>query len=149
MIPPHTPHGFAIEGRSRPLCLVLDYQLERSTRLRATHRRLAPDRLNELHALLARVPAKGRLTLSDYPGILAVVARLLESPAASPNRNSNNHGSHGSYVLSADGAVAWQITPNVGPKGDNIWTLGNPQSPRILYSGTEVADSPDDVFLAP
>jgi hypothetical protein len=72
-----------------------------------------------------------------------------ESPAASPNRNSNNHGSHGSYVLSADGAVAWQITPNVGPKGDNIWTLGNPQSPRILYSGTEVADSPDDVFLAP
>jgi hypothetical protein len=72
-----------------------------------------------------------------------------DSPNASPSRNSTNHGSHGSYVLSADGAVAWQITPNVGPKGDNIWTLGNPQSPRILYSGTEVAESSDDVFLAP
>lgn len=84
VIPPGTPHGFALEGRSRPLCLVLDYQLEGSGRVRAVHRRLAPETLNELHALLARVPPKGRLTLSDYPAILAVVARLLEHDAAQP-----------------------------------------------------------------
>ena len=35
--------------------------------------------LNELHNLLARVPRKGRLTLSDYPPIIAVIARLLEA----------------------------------------------------------------------
>ena len=78
IIPPGTPHGFALQGRSRPLCLVLDYQLEGAGRVRASHRRLPPATLNELHGLLARVPAKGRLTLSDYPAILAVVARLLE-----------------------------------------------------------------------
>jgi AraC-like DNA-binding protein len=78
IIPPGTPHGFALQGRSRPVCLVLDYQLEGPGRIRASHRRLAPDKLNELHGLLARVPAKGRLTLSDYPAVLAVIARLLE-----------------------------------------------------------------------
>ena len=81
VIPPGTPHGFALQGRSRPLCLVLDYQLEGSGRARAVHRRLAPETLNELHGLLARVPPKGRLSLSDYPAILAVVARLLEPDA--------------------------------------------------------------------
>jgi AraC-like DNA-binding protein len=86
VIPPGTPHGFALRGRSRPLCLVLDYELEGAGRVRGTHRRLLPDKLNELHALLARVPTKGRLTLSDYPAILAVVALLLESPAPEPAR---------------------------------------------------------------
>jgi AraC-like DNA-binding protein len=87
VIPPGTPHGFALQGRSRPLCLVLDYQLEGSGRVRAIHRRLAPETLNELHALLARVPPKGRLSLADYPAILAVVARLLEpdAPPVSPS----------------------------------------------------------------
>ena len=85
VIPPRTLHGFALAGRSRPLCLVLDYELESHARVRASHRRLAPQQLTELHALLARVPAKGRLTLSDYPAILAVIARLLEhTPAAGP-----------------------------------------------------------------
>jgi AraC-like DNA-binding protein len=82
VIPPRTPHGFALHGRSRPLCLVLDYELEGQGRVRASHRRLPPETLNELHALLTRVPAKGRLTLSDYPAILAVVARLLDSGAS-------------------------------------------------------------------
>lgn len=82
VIPSGTPHGFALQGRSRPLCLVLDYELEGSGRVRAVHRRLAPETLNELHALLARVPPKGRLSLSNYPAILAVVARLLEPDAA-------------------------------------------------------------------
>lgn len=82
VIPPGTPHGFALQGRSRPLCLVLDYELEGSGRVRAGHRRLAPARLNALHALLTRVPTKGRLTLSDYSVILAVVAQLLDSSPA-------------------------------------------------------------------
>lgn len=78
VIPAGTPHGFAVQGRSRPLCLVLDYDLEDAGRVRATHRHLPLARLNELHALLARVPAKGGLTLADYSTILAVVARLLD-----------------------------------------------------------------------
>jgi AraC family transcriptional activator of pobA len=89
VIPPGTPHGFALRGQSRPLCLVLDYEQEGASRVRAAHRLLSPAALNELHALLARVPTKGRLTLSDYSAILAVVARLLEqaptpAPAAEP-----------------------------------------------------------------
>ena len=84
VIPAGLPHGFALQGRSRPLCLVLDYEVEEAGRPRATHRRLPPARLNELHTLLARVPAKGRLTLSDYPAILAVVALLLEQAPATP-----------------------------------------------------------------
>jgi AraC-like DNA-binding protein len=84
VIPAGTPHGFALQGRSRPLCLVLDYELEGAARVRACHRRVLPDTLNELHGLLARVPAKGRLTLSDYSSILAVVSRLLDHTAAAP-----------------------------------------------------------------
>lgn len=95
VIPAHTLHGFALPAANpgprgaggpsrRPLCLVLDYHLEGAGRVRARHRRLAPARLNALHALLARVPAKGRLTLSDYPAILAVVAQLLEHSADPP-----------------------------------------------------------------
>lgn len=86
VIPPQVPHGFSVAGRSRPLCLVLDYELEDAGRVRSAHRTLSPATLNELHALLARVPRKGRLTLADYPAILAVVARLLDhSPAAPPS----------------------------------------------------------------
>ena len=84
IIPAGIPHGFAVRGRSRPLCLVLDYEVQVPSRVRPTHRRLPQATLNELHALLARVPAKGRLTLADYPAILAVVARLLEQAPAVP-----------------------------------------------------------------
>jgi AraC-like DNA-binding protein/mannose-6-phosphate isomerase-like protein (cupin superfamily) len=84
VIPAGTPHGFFTVGRSRPLCLVLDYELEGQGRVRAAHRTLTPATLNELHALLARVPRKGRLTLADYPAILAVVARLLGHAPAAP-----------------------------------------------------------------
>lgn len=83
-IPACVPHGFSVAGRSRPLCLVLDYELEGPARVRATHRRLPPGTLNELHALLARVPRKGRPTLADYPAILAVVARLLDPGRTAP-----------------------------------------------------------------
>jgi AraC-like DNA-binding protein len=84
VIPPRTGHGFALRGKSRPVCLVLDYDIEGAGRVRATHRRLPLAHLNELHGLLARVPAKGRLTLADYPAILAVVARLLEHTPGRP-----------------------------------------------------------------
>jgi AraC-like DNA-binding protein len=84
VIPAGTPHGFALQGHSRPLCLVLDYEVEPAVRIRATHRLLPSAKLNELHTLLARVPAKGRLTLSDYPAILAVVALLLDHAPNAP-----------------------------------------------------------------
>ena len=85
VIPAHSPHGFSVAGRSRPLCLVLDYEHEDAGRVRAAHRTLSPATLNDLHSLLSRVPRKGRLTLADYPAILAVVARLLDhSPAVFP-----------------------------------------------------------------
>lgn len=82
VIPPGMPHGFLQQGSVRPLCLVLDYDMTDRDRIRSGHRRLAQSTLNELHDLLARVPRKGRLTLSDYPPIIAVVARLLESSPA-------------------------------------------------------------------
>ena len=78
IIPAGTPHGFSVSGPSRPLCLVLDYELEDARRIRSAHRTLLPAALNELHTLLSLIPRKGRLTLSDYSTILAVVARLLE-----------------------------------------------------------------------
>lgn len=77
LIPPRTAHGFDVAGRSRPVCLVLDYESARPPR-RPRHRRLPPDLLGELHRLLARVPAKGRLRLADYPAVLSVIAHLLE-----------------------------------------------------------------------
>ena len=77
LLPAGVPHGFALRGRSRPLCLVLDYEASGHGR-RMIHRRLSPAALNELHAELARLPAKGRLSLADYGAILGVVARLLQ-----------------------------------------------------------------------
>jgi AraC-like DNA-binding protein/mannose-6-phosphate isomerase-like protein (cupin superfamily) len=84
VIPKATPHGFSVAGQSRPLCLVLDYESGAAGRGRAAHRTLSPATLNELHGQLARVPRKGRLTLGDYPAILAVVARLLDQTPAAP-----------------------------------------------------------------
>lgn len=81
IIPPGVDHGFAMSGNSRPLCLVLEYERAPGG-TRVLHRRLPQQALNELHALLARVPTKGRLALSDYPAVLSVVARLLEPPRA-------------------------------------------------------------------
>ncbi len=84
IIPPDVDHGFAVSSGSRPLCLVLDFESARRPR-RLVHRRLGQHTLNELHALLARVPTKGRLRLSAYPVILDVVARLLDpAPEAAP-----------------------------------------------------------------
>ncbi len=83
IIPPKVPHGFSTLGHSRPLCLVLDYKTPKK-HARALHRRLPQHTLNELHGLLARVPTKGRPTLSDYPAIIAVIAHLLEPTRVAP-----------------------------------------------------------------
>lgn len=77
IIPPGVEHGYKMAGGSRPLCLVLDYRKPGKSS-RVIHRHLPQQSLNELHGLLARVPTKGRPTLSDYPAIIAVIARLLE-----------------------------------------------------------------------
>lgn len=84
LIPPGIAHGFGQEGRSRPVCLVLDFESGRGGR--PLHRRLPPAEVDELRRLLAAVPTKGRLRLAHYPIVLEVVARLLEpSPrTASP-----------------------------------------------------------------
>jgi AraC-like DNA-binding protein len=81
LIPPGVEHGFALSGTSRPLCLVLEYESRRPGS-RVLHRQLPRQVLNELNALLARVPTKGRPALSDYPTILSVIALLLEPPRA-------------------------------------------------------------------
>lgn len=88
IIPGQVAHGFARRGRSRPLCLVLDYEMEGTTRVRLAHRTLPQSVLNELHRLLARLPAKGRLTLDDYPAILSVVAKLLNAAPAPVGESS-------------------------------------------------------------
>jgi len=86
VIPPEVEHGFSVLHGSRPVCLVLDYEVKKSPRMRVAHRRLRPETLNKLHRLLAQVPAKGRLTLADYPPIIAVVAQLLGHSPSPENR---------------------------------------------------------------
>ena len=83
VLPPNTTHGFSIVGGSRPLCLVLDFETDLE-RQRLRHRFLPRGELNDLHALLARVPAKGRLRLGDYASVLAVVSALLEPRRQAP-----------------------------------------------------------------
>lgn len=89
-IPARVAHGFAQRGHSRPLCLVLDYEMEGDSRVRLAHRALPQTTLNELHALLARVPAKGRLNLADYSAILLVLAHLLDHAPAHSNGPTTN-----------------------------------------------------------
>lgn len=64
-----------------------------------------------------------------------------------PHVNSVNHGLRGTNVLTADGSVRWVTTPDVGPAGDNIWTIG--KDCKVNYQGTEVPGARDDVFLSP
>lgn len=64
-----------------------------------------------------------------------------------PHANSTNHGLRGTNVLSADGSVRWSNSPDIGPAGDNIWTIG--KDCKVTYQGTEVPRASDDVFLSP
>lgn len=69
---------------------------------------------------------------------------------ATASVNSANHGGNGMYVLRADGAVTWETSPNVGPGGDNIWTVAYKTDPaQQQYRGTETPRSVRDVFLSP
>ena len=61
--------------------------------------------------------------------------------------NSLNHDRRGQNVLYDDGSVFWTRTPDVGPRHDNIWTLGNP--PLLVYSGVEEPTSRYDIILVP
>lgn len=89
VIPAGVPHGYAVTGSSKPVCLVLDYDSADAIRpRRAVHRRLSQATLDELGQLLAHLPRKGRPTLADYPAILAVVARLLSPPALAARQPS-------------------------------------------------------------
>jgi hypothetical protein len=74
---------------------------------------------------------------------------FVDNATNNPESNSLNHGQKGTYVLRADGHVTWEITPNVGPGHDNIWTVGSGSNRLVKYSGIEVPTSNTDVFLAP
>jgi hypothetical protein len=70
----------------------------------------------------------------------------------SVHENSHNHAGKGSMVLYADASARWQTTPDVGPGGDNIWTVaGLPKQPELAsaYSYREAPADLNDVFLAP
>ncbi len=64
-------------------------------------------------------------------------------------KNSPNHDGHGQYVLRADMSVTWETRPNIGPAGDNIWTVGWGKNQVLTYNGTEVPASLLDVFVCP
>lgn len=63
------------------------------------------------------------------------------------NSNSFNHAQRGENILSDDGTVRWVTSPNVGPRGDNIWTLQQPVAKT--YTGKEEPQSPYDIILVP
>lgn len=72
---------------------------------------------------------------------------FINASVRDPHQNSINHGLRGTNVLTADGAVRWANTPDIGPSGDNIWTIG--KDCKVNYQGTEVTRVSDDVFLSP
>lgn len=63
------------------------------------------------------------------------------------NINSLNHNRIGQNVLYDDGSVFWTRSPNVGPRHDNIWTIGSP--PVLVYTGVEEPTSRNDIILVP
>ena len=68
---------------------------------------------------------------------------------ANAEMNSRNHEGHGNYVVRGDGHVTWEVSPDIGPGRDNIWTVNDGTQRLLTYTGTETAGSPGDVFLAP
>ncbi len=95
--------------------------------------------------------------LSDYhhhwgqAGHVAVLADrnplFYGGGAQQVNMNSWNHNCLGQNMLYDDGSVFWTRTPDVGPRHDNIWTLGRP--PLRVYSGVEEPASRYDIILVP
>lgn len=71
----------------------------------------------------------------------------LRAPPRDPMANSFNHGRRGTNILTAAQNVDWVKTPNVGPRGSNIWTIDNGKT--TSYTGVEMVSSPDMLFLSP
>ena len=96
-----------------------------------------------------------RPTWDHYPSTIILADRnplFCRHPAINPEANSPNHEGNGNYILRADGHVTWEISPDIGPNHDNIWTIATGPGPsqRLLtYTGTETPTSPNDTFLAP
>ncbi|MEI8196171.1 MAG: hypothetical protein WCI73_09710 [Phycisphaerae bacterium] len=64
-----------------------------------------------------------------------------------PMANSFNHGRRGTNILTAAQNIDWVKTPNVGPRGSNIWTIDNGKT--IHYTGVEMVSNPEMLFLSP
>lgn len=86
-----------------------------------------------------------------------VVLRAAAGDVIDPWENSPNHAREGQHALRNDGSTAW-ITSPVQPSGDNIWLprgiellIDEARSRRglVRIHGTELPDTPDDVFLGP
>jgi AraC-like DNA-binding protein len=78
VIPPGLTHGFHSKEKTRPLCLALDFHNADKKTERLNHRRLNQSILNQLHGLLSRLPAKGKLKLGDYSTVISVIALLTD-----------------------------------------------------------------------
>jgi len=88
--------------------------------------------------------AHGSIVLADKNPVF-----VNTSHAGTEEHNSANHDGKGSYVVRADASVTWEISPNIGPDHDNIWTLGSGKDRQIVYKGTEIPASVKDVFVCP
>jgi hypothetical protein len=45
--------------------------------------------------------------------------------------------------------VTWELSPDIGPDHDNIWTIASGKEPLLVYTGREVPANLHDVFLCP
>jgi hypothetical protein len=64
-------------------------------------------------------------------------------------KNSENHDGRGTYVLRGDASVTWEVSPNIGPDHDNIWTITSGKDRLAVYSGMEMPASSKDIFVCP
>ena len=96
-------------------------------------------------------PVKPRWDKKDAHIILADRNPIFSaSGCASIDQNSFNHAGKGSMVLYSDTSARWQLSPDIGPNGDNIWTVAtNPTADRAKYSYKETPADLNDVFLVP
>jgi hypothetical protein len=95
-------------------------------------------------------PEKPRWDRANVTIILADKNPVIPNfETGSDRRNSTNHGGKGNYILRADASVTWEISPDVGPDHDNIWTIGSGKDRHTRYSGTEQPATVKDVFVCP
>ncbi len=69
----------------------------------------------------------------------------LDLPANRTKVNSANHGGAGQNVLFADGHADWIDRPTRGPRGDNIYTVQEDDTPLGRLRGVVPGRSPDRV----